>query len=62
MRLTERSRFPDHNDTKDFQNWTKINRDMAKNGYSKNTYVCFFISNLAVKISKIFFKLSPWGM
>ena len=40
----------------------KLTEIWPKNGYFKNTYVCFFNSNLAVKNSKIFFKLSPWGM
>ena len=35
-----------HNGTKDFQNQTKIDRDMAKKRIFQNTYVCSFSGNL----------------
>ena len=40
----------------------KLTEIWPKNGFFKNTYVCSFSSNLVVKNSKIFLKLSPLGM
>ena len=40
----------------------KLTEIWPKNGFFKNAYVCSFSSNLVVKKSKIFLKLSPWGM
>ena len=40
----------------------KLTETWPKNGFFKNTYVCFFNSDKDVKISKIFFKLSPLDM
>ena len=40
----------------------KLTETWPKNGFFKNTYVCFFNSDKVVKNSKIIFKLSPLDM